>query len=102
MSQPPPHTLSYDTRIRNTPMETSRASAKEALLDAMRQLEQLVLTADMKAPITLHAVTPYTQEFQSTFGREVRLSSVLQTEILITGLPSCGLLAYIVCIIGRW
>jgi len=52
-------------------METSRASAKEALLDAIRQLEELVLTADMKAPITLHAVTPYAEEFQSTFGREV-------------------------------
>ena len=71
VSQPPPHMLSYDTRIRNTPMETSRASAKEALLDAIRQLEELVLTADMKAPITLHAVTPYAEEFQSTFGREV-------------------------------
>jgi len=102
MSQPPPHILSYDTRIRNTPMETSRASAKEALLDAISQLEELVLTADMKAPITLHAVTPYAQEFQSTFGREVRFKPALQMIPLITGLPSCGLLAYIVCIIGRW
>jgi len=82
-------------------METSRASAKEALLDAIRQLEELVLTADMKAPITLHAVTPYAQEFQSTFGREVWFSSVLQI-VLTSDLPSCGLLAYIVCIIGRW
>ncbi len=73
MLQSPPHVLSYDTRIRNTPMETCRSSAKEALLEAIRQLEDLVLTADMKAPITLQAVTPHLSEFQSTFGREVRI-----------------------------
>jgi hypothetical protein len=71
MLQPPPYILSYDTRIRNTPMETSRSSAKEALLEAIRQLEEVVPSANMNSPITLHAVTPHIQEFQSTFGREV-------------------------------
>lgn len=76
MLQPPPYILSYDTRIRNTPMETSRASAKEALLEAIRQLEEVVPTADTNAPITLHAVTPHMQEFQSTFGRELWFASL--------------------------
>ncbi|KAJ3562476.1 hypothetical protein NP233_g9547 [Leucocoprinus birnbaumii] len=76
MLQPPPYILSYDTRIRNTPMETSRTSAKEALLEAIRQLDEVVPTADMKAPITLHAITPHMQEFQSTFGRELWFASL--------------------------
>lgn len=53
-------------------METNRASAKEALLEAIGQLEDVVPAADINAPVTLHAVTPYMHEFQSTFGREVR------------------------------
>ncbi|KXN83576.1 hypothetical protein AN958_01141 [Leucoagaricus sp. SymC.cos] len=76
MLQPPPYDLSYDTRIRNTPMETSRSSAKEALLETIKQLDEVVPGADMKAPITLHAVTPHMQEFQSTFGRELWFASL--------------------------
>ncbi|KAF9452527.1 hypothetical protein P691DRAFT_660580 [Macrolepiota fuliginosa MF-IS2] len=76
MLQPPPYVLSYDTRIRNTPMETSRTGAKEALLEAIRQLEDVVPAADMKAPVTLHAVTPHMQQFQSTFGRELWFASL--------------------------
>ncbi|KAF9459457.1 hypothetical protein BDZ94DRAFT_1268226 [Collybia nuda] len=67
----PPKTLSYDTRSRNTPMESSRTAAREALMETIRQLEAVVPTAQMNTPITLHAVTPHLQEFQTTFGREL-------------------------------
>lgn len=72
VSAPPPHILSYDKRCRNTPMESSRSAAREALIEAIRQLEAFVPTAQMDTPITLQAVTPHLQEFQTTFGREVR------------------------------
>ncbi|RDB29024.1 hypothetical protein Hypma_015240 [Hypsizygus marmoreus] len=71
LSTSPPYILSYDTRRRNTPMETSRSAAREALIDAIKQLEAVVPTAQMDTPITLHAVTPYLQEFTTTFGREL-------------------------------
>lgn len=68
---PAPHVMSYDTRIRNTPMETSRAGAKDALIETIQQLEEMVPQADVDGPVTLHAITPHMHEFQSTFGREV-------------------------------
>ncbi|KAF9014980.1 hypothetical protein BDQ17DRAFT_1340281 [Cyathus striatus] len=74
--QPPPYILSYDTRIRNTPMETSRSGAREALLETVTQLEEVVPEAIMNAPITLHAITPHMQEFQTTFGRELWFASL--------------------------
>ncbi|KAG6902786.1 hypothetical protein C0995_011273 [Termitomyces sp. Mi166 len=71
VSSPPPHVLSYDRRCRNTPMENSRSAARAALMEAIQQLETHVPLAQMDTPITLHAVTPDLQEFQTTFGREV-------------------------------
>jgi hypothetical protein len=53
-------------------MESSRGKAKEALLEAIAQLEAVAPTCDINAPITLQAITPYMHEFQSTLGREVR------------------------------
>ncbi|KAF8624898.1 hypothetical protein AX15_005766 [Amanita polypyramis BW_CC] len=70
-SSPPPHTLSYDVRVRNTPMETSRDAAKESILDTIKQLEEHVPRANLDNPLTLQAVTPFLQEFQTTFGREL-------------------------------
>ncbi len=70
-SSPPPRVLSYDIRIRNTPMEGSRSAAKESILDTIKQLEELVPRVNMDDPMTLQAVTPFLQEFQTTFGREV-------------------------------
>jgi hypothetical protein len=67
----PPQVLSYDTRSRNTPMESSRTVAREALLEAIKQLETVVPTVRMTTPITLQAITPFLQEFETTFGREV-------------------------------
>ncbi|KAK7064505.1 DinB-2 domain-containing protein [Favolaschia claudopus] len=71
IKRPPPYVLSYDVRIRNTPMETDRDAARAALLDTIKQLEVVVPTADANAPITLQAVTPFLHEFQTSFGREL-------------------------------
>ena len=71
VSSQPPHVLNYDVRSRNTPMESNRQAAHEALKDAIAQLERVVPTAKLDEPLTLNAVTPYPQTLQSTFGREV-------------------------------
>ncbi|KAF9056635.1 hypothetical protein BJ165DRAFT_1435091 [Panaeolus papilionaceus] len=71
MAQPPPRTLSYDTRIRNTPMETSREGAKSALLETIQQLNRIVPSVSFDETITLQAVTPHLHTFSTTVGREV-------------------------------
>jgi hypothetical protein len=53
-------------------MESSRTAAREALFEAIQHLETVVPSAQMNMPITLHAVTPHPQQFETTFGREVR------------------------------
>lgn len=73
ISQTPPHSFSYDTRSRNTPMETSRSAAREALSEAIRQLEEVVPRANSNESMTLNAVTPHLQSFETTFGREVNV-----------------------------
>ncbi len=52
-------------------MESSRSAAKESLLETIRLLEGKVPTVDFQAHITLNAVTPHIQTFETTFGREV-------------------------------
>ncbi|RDX56150.1 hypothetical protein K466DRAFT_661316 [Polyporus arcularius HHB13444] len=71
VSSPAPHVLSYDKRLRNTPMEVSRDAAKEALNVCIAQLHRVVPRAKMGEPITLHAVTPFPQVMETTFGREL-------------------------------
>lgn len=68
-----PRVLNYDKRARNTPMESQRRAAAIAFKDTMAQLDAVVPTANMEERITLHAVTPYPQVLETTFGREVRL-----------------------------
>ncbi|KAF7319991.1 Histone deacetylase [Mycena kentingensis (nom. inval.)] len=68
---PPPYVLSYDVRIRNTPMEQDRAAARAVLVATIRKLEDIVPLADAATPLKLQAVTPYLQEFDTTFGREL-------------------------------
>lgn len=77
MQSAAPRELSYDTRIRNTPMETSREGARVALLDTVKRLEELVPTTNFDEEITLHAITPHMHSFQTTIGREVSNSSFL-------------------------
>ncbi|PCH33396.1 hypothetical protein WOLCODRAFT_135113 [Wolfiporia cocos MD-104 SS10] len=71
VSKPPPYVLNYDVRLRNTPMETSRQAARDALNAVINQLGRVVPKAQMNAPVTLHAITPYPQVVQTTFGREL-------------------------------
>lgn len=70
-TSPSPRILSYDIRVRNTPMESSRSSARESIQDTIKQLEELVPRANTDDPLILQAVTPFLQEFKTTFGREV-------------------------------
>ena len=55
-------------------MESSRTSARTALLDAIKQLEEIVPTMDFEEQITLQAVTPFMHSFKTTVGREVRIN----------------------------
>ncbi|KAI9512338.1 hypothetical protein F5148DRAFT_1164193 [Russula earlei] len=71
VSRPCPYVLSYDVRSRNTPMETSREVARDAIENTIEQLKQIVTGVPLDAPITLHAITPYSQTMQTTFGREL-------------------------------
>ena len=53
-------------------MESSRVAAKEALEDTLGRLEKLVpnqVLVDER--LSLNAVTPHPQVFETTFGREV-------------------------------
>ncbi len=84
VSSPAPHVLSYDKRLRNTPMEVSRDAAKEALNVCIAQLHRVVPMAKMGEPITLHAVTPFPQVMETTFGREVRMRSLSPVFELLT------------------
>ena len=52
-------------------MESSLRAARQSILDTIASLEKNVPTATLDDPITLSAVTPHEQIFQSTFGREV-------------------------------
>jgi len=72
----PPRVLSYDTRIRDTPMETSRADARTALVDTINELEKVIPTTNFQEQISLHAVTPHLHSFQTTIGRELWFASL--------------------------
>lgn len=67
-----PYTLSYDIRVRDTPVETSPDSARDALLAIIEALKEVVTTTPRDTPIVLHAVTPFPAVMNTTFGREVR------------------------------
>ena len=85
----PPFIVSYDKRMRNTPMETSVPSAREALSSTISQLDHLLSVCEVDSehgkgfvalndrqigldePMTLNAVTPDMQALQTSFGREL-------------------------------
>jgi hypothetical protein len=56
-------------------METSREAARIAIESTIAQLKEVVPDVPFDAPVTLHAITPYPQTMQTTFGREVVLHS---------------------------
>lgn len=53
-------------------METSKSAARQSLLDGIARLEDVVPKVNMDQIMTLNAVTPFLQSYQTTFGREVR------------------------------
>ncbi|KAI0639147.1 hypothetical protein C8Q77DRAFT_1079714 [Trametes polyzona] len=71
ISTPAPHVLNYDKRARNTPMESQRKAAADAFKEAIAQLHEVVPKANLTEPMTLHAITPYPQVLETTFGREL-------------------------------
>jgi len=71
VTRPHPYVLSYDVRSRNTPMESSREAARIAIESAIAQLKEVVPGVPLDAPMTLNAITPYSQTMQTTFGREL-------------------------------
>lgn len=72
-----PASLSYDARIRDTPMETSIAAGVQAFRDAIEMLEDISKYVPEDMPIELKADTgPYQQVLNSTFGRELWFGSL--------------------------
>ncbi|CAE6468975.1 unnamed protein product [Rhizoctonia solani] len=66
-----PVTLSYDARIRDTPMETSITAGVEAFQEAIKELEDISKYAPEDLPVVLTADTgPYQQVLNTTYGRE--------------------------------
>ena len=61
-------------------MENSREAARTAIENTIAQLKKVVPGVPLDAPLTLHAVTPYSQTMQSTFGREVPYRSEKEYE----------------------
>lgn len=68
--------VNYDTRVRMVDMETSPQAALGAFKDMDKKLSQAVQAADLDQDIRLTALTPYHQEFGTTFGREVSKHSL--------------------------
>lgn len=89
--------LSYDKRLRNTPMEISRDAAKEALNDCIAHLHRVVPKAKMGQPITLHAVTPFPQVMETTFGREVRIQSFLLVPSWLNHICHIAVVCWVAC-----
>jgi hypothetical protein len=85
-------------------METSREAARIAIEDTIAQLKEIVPGIPLDAPITLNAITPYSQTMQTTFGREVAHRNFPQLPRLSDAVPlsSCGLPVYMLFIIGPW
>jgi hypothetical protein len=54
-------------------MESSLNAAREALVETINSLAA-VPRANSNEPVTLKAITPYMQTFETTFGREVGTS----------------------------
>jgi hypothetical protein len=72
-------------------METSREAARIAIEDTITQLKEIVPYIPLDAPITLHAITPYSQTMQTTFGREVLHRNAIHSVSLIDHLMSLSL-----------
>lgn len=95
--------LSYDTRVRNTPMETSRVLAKNVLMETIAKLDEVLPTANPDEGMSLNAVTPHMHTFKTSIGREVnKLCDSLFWETQWEFLVRYGLLVCIVSTTGQW
>ncbi|QRW27315.1 hypothetical protein RhiXN_01910 [Rhizoctonia solani] len=75
--QAPAAALSYDARIRDTPMETSINAGIQAFEEAIKQLDDIAKYAPEDLPIVLTADTgPYQQVLNTTYGRELWFGSL--------------------------
>jgi hypothetical protein len=83
-------------------METNLSEAREAFRQAILRIEEVVPTASLDLPLTLNAVTPFMQTFETTFGREVRIENDNGTWGLLTFSYSSGLQDYMQSITGPW
>jgi len=75
-STEPPYSLSYDIRVRDTAVETSTDSARDAFLTIIGALKHIVTSTPLDAPIMLHAMTPFPAVMNTTFGRELWFASL--------------------------
>jgi hypothetical protein len=68
-------------------MESSLSAARDALKEAVTRLEAVVPKVDLDRPMTLNAVTPSIQTFETSFGREVSNfpSRGIRRRIRVTG-----------------
>ncbi|KAG9104948.1 hypothetical protein FRC06_005015 [Ceratobasidium sp. 370] len=72
-----PANLSYDVRIRDTPMETSIAAGLKAFEEIITALDEVSKYVQEDKPVVLTADTgPYQQVLGSTFGRELWFASL--------------------------
>lgn len=87
-------TLNYDVRKRQTPIETSTSSAREAIKDLQRRLQTLseppVPVQDgglgrewLNVEVALSAQTPALISMKSTFGREVSGGHTLKARVVL-------------------
>jgi hypothetical protein len=65
--------VNYDTRMRMQDMEKNPKVALSAFKEMEGKVVKAVAATDLDQDIRLTALTPYHQEFGTTFGREVGL-----------------------------
>lgn len=80
-------------------MESSKAAAKEALKDTLGRLEKLVHNGTLvDERLTLNAVTPYPQVFETTFGREVSHGASTGYSPIHANLPTLNVISLHTCV----
>jgi hypothetical protein len=72
-------TFSYDTRKRDSTMESGIGSATEALRGVISRLDEMVPNIPIETSLMMDAVTPFEQTLPTTFGREVSKSYLVTT-----------------------
>lgn len=71
--------VNYDTRVRMIEMEKSPHAAVKSFEEMDKKLAKAVSETELDQDVRLTALTPYHQEFGTTFGREVRRACLLMS-----------------------